>query len=48
MNNLQTILKKIKEVNPMSVRVGHLFRELKNELEKIEIETVTCKNKESK
>jgi hypothetical protein len=48
MNNLQTILQKIKDVNPMSVRINHLFRELKNELEKIEIETVTYKNKESK
>ena len=48
MTNLKAILKKIKDVNPMSVRVNHLVKELKNELEKIEIETITYKNKEEK
>jgi len=40
MTNLQKILKKIDDINLMSVKVNHLIKELKTELQNIEIESI--------
>jgi len=48
MTNLQSILQKIKDINPMSVRVNHLVKELKTELQNIKIESITHENIKSK
>ncbi len=47
MTNLQKILKKIDETSLMSVKVNHLIKELKTELQNIEIESITYTNKQS-
>lgn len=45
MVNLKEILSKIDQINPMSVKVPMLVKELKKALSEIDINSITFKNK---